>query len=75
MACPLLCNQDIAYPKRRRHSREGFGGGLDMFHPFHNHPAHHPRDPVQEMHRHLVQALTIATLVLAVNVALVFMAH
>lgn len=46
-----------------------------MFHPFHHHPRPYPRDPVQTMHRHLMQALTIATLVLAVNVALVFVAH
>jgi len=46
-----------------------------MFYPFHHHPDPHPRDPVQAMHRHLVQALTIATLVLAVNVALVFVTH
>ena len=47
-----------------------------MSHFFHHHhPAPRSRDYMDKMHRHLMQALTIAAVVLAANIAFVVVVH
>ena len=52
-----------------------------MFHLSHRlHHVHHGaagpfRDPVQTLHRHLIQALSVGVLLLAVNAAVVIFFH
>ena len=46
-----------------------------MSHFFHHRPVSRPRDPMDNMHRHLMQALTVAAFVLAANAAFVIVAY
>ena len=46
-----------------------------MSHFFHHQPPPRSRDPMEAMHRHLMQALTLAAVVLAANIAVVIVLH
>ena len=46
-----------------------------MFHLFHHGVMPTSRDPMQAVHRHLIQALSIGVLLLVANAAVVVLVH